>query len=401
MDQEQAYFTGNVFLAAATLSYLGPFTGRYRERLIRQWIRSCRTRGIKIVQDYSLVGTLGDQIKIRDWNLNGLPSDPVSVDNAILAAKSARWPLMIDPQTQANTWIKRMYKHGGEDEKASNLFGDQLVVIKANAADQPKQTAGAGDASGRAGRKDQSNTKRLETAILTGQTVLLEECSENLDPGLDSLLTKSIYAEEGVLKLNFGDKPLIYDPNFRLMFTTKLHNPHFLPETCIKLTIINFTVTFEGLEDQLLVDVINNQEPDIEARRDKLVVEIATGKNDLARLQNKILVELAESNAETILDNVVLIETLEIAKTESTHVTARLQEAVGVEETINETRNRYRSVAERGSILYFSIVEMAGVDSMYQNSLGYVKKLFNEAIAGSRRINVDDFPDPAAKEEVQ
>jgi dynein heavy chain len=160
-------------------------------------------------------------------------------------------------------------------------------------------------------------------------------------------------------------------------------------------------VTFDGLEDQLLVDVINNQEPAIEERRDKLVVEIATGKNDLARLQNKILVELAESNADTILDNFVLIETLEICKVESTNVAARLEEAVQVEETINLTRNRYRSVAERGSILYFSIVEMAGVDSMYQNSLSYVKRLFNEAISQSRRIDVDGLPDPVEKEKVQ
>ena len=34
--------------------------------------------------------------------------------------------------------------------------------------------------------------------------------------------------------------------------TTKLANPHYLPEVCIKVTIINFTVTKSGLEDQLL-----------------------------------------------------------------------------------------------------------------------------------------------------
>ena len=34
----------------------------------------------------------------------------------------------------------------------------------------------------------------------------------------------------------------------------------------------------------------------------------------------------------------------------------------------------------RGSILYFAIVDMSGIDPMYQNSLQYVKKLFNEAI---------------------
>ena len=34
--------------------------------------------------------------------------------------------------------------------------------------------------------------------------------------------------------------------------TTKMANPHYLPEVCIKVTIINFTVTKSGLEDQLL-----------------------------------------------------------------------------------------------------------------------------------------------------
>ena len=93
---------------------------------------------------------------------------------------------------------------------------------------------------------------------------MLEEVDENIDPGLDSVLTKSLYKEEGVMKLNFGDKPLIYDPNFRLLITTKLANPHFLPETCIKLTIINFTVTFDGLDEQMLVDVILNQDAETE-----------------------------------------------------------------------------------------------------------------------------------------
>jgi dynein heavy chain len=51
-----------------------------------------------------------------------------------------------------------------------------------------------------------------------------------------------------------------------------------------------------------------------------------------------------------------------------------------VEVEINETRNLYISVAIRGSILYFVIADMGGVDPMYQNSLVYVKSLFNKAI---------------------
>ena len=32
----------------------------------------------------------------------GLPTDSVSVDSAILVTSGRRWPLMIDPQSQAN-----------------------------------------------------------------------------------------------------------------------------------------------------------------------------------------------------------------------------------------------------------------------------------------------------------
>jgi dynein heavy chain, axonemal len=70
-----------------------------------------------------------------------------------------------------------------------------------------------------------------------------------LDPGLDPVLNKAIYKEDGLEKINFGDRPIIYDRNFKLFITTKIANPHFLPEICIKLTIINFTVTFDGLEE--------------------------------------------------------------------------------------------------------------------------------------------------------
>lgn len=54
-----------------------------------------------------------------------------------------------------------------------------------------------------------------------------------------------------------------------------------------------------------------------------------------------------------------------------------------MEEQINQTRNQYRTVATRGSILYFVIADLAGIDPMYQYSLGYVKRLFNTAIEKS------------------
>jgi dynein heavy chain len=51
-----------------------------------------------------------------------------------------------------------------------------------------------------------------------------------------------------------------------------MSNPEYKPEVCIKVTLINFTVTFEGLEEQMLGDVVKKERPDVEEQRDKIVI---------------------------------------------------------------------------------------------------------------------------------
>jgi len=50
------------------------------------------------------------------------------------------------------------------------------------------------------------------------------------------------------MQIRLGDSNSDYDEGFKFFMTTKLPNPHYIPEICIKVTLINFTVTFDGLE---------------------------------------------------------------------------------------------------------------------------------------------------------
>lgn len=123
--------------------------------------------------------------------------------------------------------------------------------------------------------------KTIQTAIQSGYTVLLENVEEKLEPAIDSVLQKQIIEEDNRRLIRVGDKKIDYDNKFKMFITTKLSNPKYLPEIYIKVTVINFSITFEGLKDQLLGDVVAFELPEIEKQRDEVVVSISEGKKSL------------------------------------------------------------------------------------------------------------------------
>ena len=107
-----------------------------------------------------------------------------------------RWPLMIDPQGQANRFIKKL-------EKKNNLG-----VIKLG---------------------DPDIARTLESGIQFGNSILLENIEEELDPLLEPLLLKQTFKQGGTICIKLGENTIEFSPDFRLYITTKLRNPHYLP----------------------------------------------------------------------------------------------------------------------------------------------------------------------------
>lgn len=64
--------------------------------------------------------------------------------------------------------------------------------------------------------------------------------------------------------IRIGDKEVEYHPDFRLILHTKLANPHYKPEMQAQTTLVDFTVTRDGLEEQLLAEVVRAERPDLE-----------------------------------------------------------------------------------------------------------------------------------------
>ena len=157
-------------------------------------------------------------------------------------------------------------------------------------------------------------------------------------------------------------------PLFRLYMQTKLPNPHYIPELQAQSTLINFTVTDRGLEDQLLARTVNKERPDLEEQRIELVEQQNEFAIRLKQLEDDLLQRLANAEGDILADEDLIIS-LEETKATVSEINEKKQVAIATTKMVEEAREAYRHVAKRGSLVYFLIDQLTVIDHMYQYSL--------------------------------
>ncbi|KFH07428.1 putative dynein-1-alpha heavy chain, flagellar inner arm I1 complex [Toxoplasma gondii VAND] len=164
---------GDCLVAAAFMAYAGPFNADYRKRLVTQsWVPLVSTFNIPHNPNFDFADFLARPIDVRQWNLQGLPSDRFSTENGVLVTMSRRWPLMIDPQNQATKWIRRL-------EAANDL---RLVDPETR-----------------------NYMRVITTAVENGKPLLMERVQNGIDPSLESLLAQRITDVGGSPSIRIGE----------------------------------------------------------------------------------------------------------------------------------------------------------------------------------------------------
>ncbi|XP_068770010.1 dynein axonemal heavy chain 9 [Struthio camelus] len=351
--QQQSTLCGDVLLITAFVSYLGYFTKKYRQDLMdgiwKPYLHQLKVP-IPVTPSLDPLTMLTDDADVAAWQNEGLPADRMSTENATILTNCERWPLMVDPQLQGIKWIKTKY-------------GENLRVI-------------------RIGQKGYLDT--MERAIAAGELVLIENLEESVDPVLGPLLGRETIKKGRYIKI--GDKECDFNPAFRLILHTKLANPHFQPEMQAQCTLINFTVTRDGLEDQLLAAVVNMERPDLEELKSNLTKQQNGFKITLKTLEDNLLSRLSSASG-NFLGDTALVENLEITKQTAAEIEEKVQESKVTETKINEAREHYRPAAARASLLYFTMNDLHAIHPMYQFSLKAFSVVFRKAI---ERASPDD-----------
>jgi dynein heavy chain, axonemal len=331
------------------MSYAGPFPSDYRNDLDKKWREKVVDEKVAFSRSYLFTEFLAGKALARKWQGDGLPTDDFSTENGVFVTKGLRWSLNVDPQNQANKWIKKMCEN-------------ELVV-----ADQ----------------KDPDYLKKLEVAITKGHTIILQDIGEQLDPTLDNVLNKALVQQGKRFYVKFGANDIEYNPKFQLYITTRLPNPHYTPEISTKVNVVNFIVVESGLEEQCLAIVVRAEQPQLETQKNEKLTAITNGKAEILKLEDQILARLSDESI-NLLEDEQLVTQLAASKETSDRVKTDIENAEANMKRIDDTREGFRSCGKKAAVLFFVLNDLSKINPMYQFSLDWYKALFERSIVESK-----------------
>lgn len=340
LNNEKEQLAMQMLVAAGFNTYLAKRPEDIRQEVLNDWcLNICHLIGGRGESNFNyrrMMSTESEQLK---WKAEGLPSDALSMENAmvILAPPGTngkrRVPFIIDPATTATQWLK------------NHLKDNETIAVSSSSSQSEGKSGGGNGKSRNAARKaplevvnraDSKFSFQVELAVKFGKTLVITE-ADGVDAMLYPLIRSDLFHQGPRYVVMVGDKAVDYHENFRLFICTRNPEPHIPPDAAPMIDEINFTVTRSGLEGQLLGVTIENEQPDLEQRKSKLLAEEETYKVQLADLEKDLLQELADSEG-NLLENVKLIESLTRTKTVAADVNQRIIESTKASGIVDEQR---------------------------------------------------------------
>lgn len=340
---------GNALLAAGFLSYLADEQEHVRVEMQNSWIEQFVSAGLLASNSerFSLLSFLSSEGQLLRWKAQGLPTDKLSSENAIVILKSEVNPLIIDPSSQATNWLK------------TNLQADGGSIEVLVPHDPRFATA-------------------LELGVRFGKTLVLQE-TDKIEPILVPLLRRDLERQGPRWVVHVGDKQIDYNESFRMFLTTRNPHPDLPADVASLVAVVNFSVTTSGLEEQLLGQTIKHEQPELESKKSTLLAAQDQLKIELEEMEQRLLTELAESEG-NILENKKLIDSLNELKASATKINSKLEESSQLQASLDSQREVFRPIARVGSALFFTLLDLMRLNPMYKYSLPMFLELFDKAL---------------------
>eukprot|EP00397_Hematodinium_sp_SG-2012_P003885 GEMP01003895.1.p1 GENE.GEMP01003895.1~~GEMP01003895.1.p1 ORF type:complete len:1122 (+),score=230.34 GEMP01003895.1:113-3367(+) len=334
-DQLPAYSV----MAAGYLTYLGYFGEDIRAEQREKWMHYSND------QDFNFIKFLATESELLTYKAQGLPADELSQENALMITKSLQVPFIVDPNSQAISWLQK------------HLTQSESVL-----------------------QQDPKISQHIELAVRFGKVLIVQEM-DGMPAIIFPTLRRDLTRQGPRLVIQIGEKQCDYNENFSLYLCSRNSNAFesLPPNASCLVSRVNFTVTRAGLEGQLLGITLAHEKPDLEKRKSELLQKEEDLKLQLAECEEELLIQLADSTGD-VLENTKLIRSLEDTKAKSVTITDALEESKKLQASLDDQREMYRSLAHLGSNLFILLRDLVALDYMYRFALRQFTILFKKVL---------------------
>ena len=342
---------GDVLVSAAFLAYSGLFDQQLRRTMIDDWLDQLAASGIKYKSHNAVTEFLATADERAKWQEHGLPVDELCTENAIILKRFNRYPLIIDPSGRATEFLR-------------NENQDRRLIITSFL--------------------DDSFVKQLESSLRFGNPILIQD-AEHFDPILSHVLNREYQKTGGRVLIQLGKQEIDFSPAFKLYLSTRDPSAMFPPDICSRTTFVNFTVTRSSLQTQTLNDVLRSERPDIDERRSNLLKMQGQFNIHLRGLEKRLLQALNESRG-NILDDDLVIETLETLKKEAREISRKMAETEGVMAEVESITSEYSAISRSCSAVFSLLEQLYQLNHFYQFSLQYFLDIFSSVLHNNAHL---------------
>ncbi|KAJ8984389.1 hypothetical protein NQ317_003537, partial [Molorchus minor] len=339
LSKEIEKLNNDCLMAAAFISFLSSESEDKRTEIMKIW---CKEISVEHIDIESFFSSEREQLQ---WQSEGLASDKLSTQNAIIILKAEMVPLLIDPTSSATCWIKKHLKH------------KNVECITQNS---PKFR------------------NMLELAVRFGKICIIEEV-DTVCPTLLPILRKEFYyqGERKLIKLN--GKLVDHHADFKLILCSRNEQLKLSADVAPLINFLNFTVTHSGLTEQLLSGAIRQENPELENKKKQLLRDKEELQEKQANLQNQLLDDLANCKGD-ILQDTKLLASLNETKASSEAIAVALRESSEIQKKLQAEYDVHRDISSFGGSLYFACKEFAKTNILYLISTSAFTKLFLKAL---------------------
>ncbi|EPY36413.1 hypothetical protein STCU_00598 [Strigomonas culicis] len=338
-------------LAAGFIVYLGQQPENIREQTLKEWKEKVK------LKEFNFFTFLKEESVQLHYKAEGLPGDELSMDNALLIEEQMNTPLIEDPSGQATEWL------------FTHLKGEKMVVEKCSISEERLVSA-------------------LELALRFGKKFIITDV-DRIEPFMYPILRKELHNEGTKRVIQIGDRRTVdYADGFQLYLVTRSSDLRVSPDILSFLTPISFTITQSGLEGQFLGLTIQHEQPELEKQKLSVLEKEEKLKMQLADLEQSLLNDLANSKG-SLLENVGLIDSLNLIKSQASEITEALAKSKEVQTEIDQKRNVYRPFATTASHVFFLTKSLKELSHMYQFSFNLFMDIFHRTLEHHKELRTD------------